>query len=55
MENLVAIHKLMKKLMVDCQSITNNKDEEVSNICGYVLKLGPDAYKDKAVYEWSLV
>ena len=24
------------------------KDEEVSNICGYVLKLGPDAYKDKA-------
>lgn len=23
------------------------KDEEVSNICGYVLKLGPDAYSDK--------
>ena len=22
------------------------KDEEVSNICGYVLKLGPDCYKD---------
>ena len=23
------------------------RDEEVSNICGYVLKLGPDAYSDK--------
>ena len=23
------------------------KDEEVSNICGYVLKLGPDAYGDQ--------
>ncbi len=23
------------------------RDEEVSNICGYVLKLGPDCYKDK--------
>ena len=23
------------------------KDEEVSNICGYVLKLGPDCYKDE--------
>jgi len=23
------------------------RDEEVSNICGYVLKLGPDAYNDK--------
>ena len=23
------------------------KDEEVSNMCGYVLKLGPDAYQDK--------
>ena len=23
------------------------KDEEVSNICGYVLKIGPEAYKDK--------
>ena len=22
------------------------KDEEVSNICGYVLKLGPECYKD---------
>jgi len=22
------------------------KDEEVSNICGYVLKMGPDCYKD---------
>jgi co-chaperonin GroES (HSP10) len=22
------------------------KDEEVSNMCGYVLKLGPDAYQD---------
>ena len=22
------------------------RDEEVSNICGYVMKLGPDAYKD---------
>jgi len=22
------------------------RDEEVSNICGYVLKLGPDAYND---------
>ena len=24
------------------------RDEEVSNICGYVLKLGPDAYVDKS-------
>tara|TARA_R100000664_G_C2704792_1_gene103834 strand:- start:94 stop:486 length:393 start_codon:yes stop_codon:yes gene_type:complete len=23
------------------------RDEEVSNICGYVLKLGPDAYADQ--------
>ena len=23
------------------------RDEEISNICGYVLKLGPDCYKDK--------
>ena len=23
------------------------KDEEVANICGYVIKLGPEAYKDK--------
>ena len=23
------------------------RDEEVSNICGYVLELGPDAYADK--------
>ena len=25
---------------------TTIRDEEVSNICGYVMKLGPDAYKD---------
>ena len=23
------------------------KDEEVTNICGYVLKMGPDCYKDE--------
>ena len=26
---------------------TTLRDEEVSNICGYVLKLGPDCYLDK--------
>ena len=26
------------------------KDEEVSNICGYVLKLGTDCYKDANMY-----
>ena len=29
------------------KSTSTMRDEEVSNICGYVLKLGPDAYSDK--------
>ena len=30
------------------KATTTVKDEEVSNICGYVLELGPDAYKDQS-------
>ena len=26
------------------------RDEEVSNICGYVIELGPDAYKDEGKF-----
>ena len=30
------------------KATTTVRDEEVSNICGYVLELGPDAYKDQS-------